>query len=134
MTSYQSAPVDLQNPSFASLLSALKEVHEGKHPPEILLTYQQALNAELAESRTGIEGLQAPPDADEATVQAIEDQKRMTDTALGMCQLVVDSLGEYVVNPSNEKMAQCVDYFLKAQTIMGQLHEYLDGVAAAANS
>lgn len=132
MTSYQSAPVDLQNPSFASLLSALKEVHEGKLPPEALLTYQHALNAELADSRAGIESLQAPPGADESLLQAVEDQKRMTDTALGLSQLVVDSLGQYVVNPSPESMAQCVQLFVQAQHVMGQLHEYLDEQAAGA--
>jgi hypothetical protein len=129
MTSYQSAPVDLDNPSFASLLSALKEVHEGKLPPEVLLTYQHALNAELAESRAGIESLQAPPDADEALIQAVEDQKRMTDTALGMSQLVVDSLGEYVIDPTQERMAACVQLFVQAQHVMGQLHELLDAQA-----
>lgn len=127
MTSYQSAPVDLENPSFASLLSALKEVHEGKLPPEALLTYQRALNAELIDSRAGIEALAAPAEAEDWVVQAIEDQKRMTDTALSMSQLVVDSLGEYVRDPGEESMGRCVQLFVQAQTIMGQLNDYLDG-------
>lgn len=126
MTSYQSAPVDLENPGFASLLSALKEVHEGKLPPEVLLTYQRALSAELVDSRAGIEALAPPPEAEDWVVQAIEDQKRMTDTALGMSQLVVDSLGQYVIAPSDEAMARCVQLFVQAQTVMAQLNDYLD--------
>lgn len=129
MNSFQSAPVDLTNPGFGSLLSALKEVHEGKLPPETLLTYQQALHAELAESRAGIASLQPPAGADPALVQAVEDQKRMTETVLSMSQLVVDSLGQYAASPGEEAMGRCVQLFVQAQQVMAQLHAYLDAQA-----
>lgn len=123
---YQSAPVDLEHPSFGSLLSALKEVHEGRLPAEALLTYQSALAAELRDSRAAVTAVTGP----EEVREALEEQQKMTCTALDISQIAVDALGEYVASPSPETMAQCVRTFLQAQEVMGQLHVYLDGLAA----
>lgn len=124
--SYQSAPVDLEHPSFASLLSALKEVHEGRLPADALVTYQDALAAELRESRAAVTSITGP----EEVREALEEQQKMTCTALDISQIAVDALGEYVANPSEEAMANCVRTFLQAQEVMGQLHVYLDRLAA----
>ncbi len=118
----QSAPVDLDNPSFASLLSAYQAVHSGQLPAEALQTYYTRLHQELDQSKASVEqtGTGHP--------------LAMTLTTLDLAQAALEAIPGYLAAPSNETMGDCVQRFLIAHNAMAQLNYYLDHVAEGADS
>lgn len=118
----QSAPVDLDNPSFASLLSAYQAVHAGQLPPDALQTYYTRLNQELEESKASVEQT------------TTGHPLAMTLTTLDLAQAALEAIPEYLAAPSNEAMGDCVQRFLVAHNAMAQLNYYLDHVAEATES
>jgi hypothetical protein len=110
----QSAPVDLENPSFASLLSAFQAVHAGELAPSTLQTYYAALTRELEESRRSVQETSSG------------HPLQLTLTTLDLAQAALDAIPEYFAAPSNETMGECVQRFLVAHNAMAQLNWYLD--------
>lgn len=113
----QSAPVDLDNPSFASLLSAYQAVHAGQVPASALDTYYTRLNQELEASRASVQET------------ASGHPLAMTLTTLDLAQAALEAIPAYLAAPSNEAMGDCVQRFLVAHNAMAQLNYYLDHVA-----
>lgn len=120
--SLESAPVDPANPSFASLLSAMKEVHTGALPLEVLERYHHQLSRQLADSKQSIAATPVP----EEHGQAVSDQIKISLGALDIVQAMLDLLERYIQWPSQEQMAACVDALLNCQGVLAGLNQVLD--------
>lgn len=113
-----SAPVDPDNPAFDSLLGALKEVHTGTRSMDVLVKYHTELSKQLDESREFI--------------KAMEDREETRDTrdisigSLNILQVTMNLIADYIKNPTNENMADCLESFLTSRGIMNYVHEMLD--------
>lgn len=117
-SSYNSAPVDPDNPGFDSLLSALKAFHEGEIGKPELEKYHTGLTAQLNQSRDFISNMEV----NEASI----DTKNICLGSLDMVQTCLNALQELINNPSKENMGFCVQSLLDAKTAVEYVHEALD--------
>lgn len=126
--SMKSNPVNLENPGFDSLLSALKAVHTGEMGMDVLRRYHEGLTALLDSSRDDVASMEVP----EQFKELIDAQMRMTFAALDIVRVTLDFLRRYIDTPSDEAMAQCIDSFMNSQSVMASLNAMLDANARAA--
>lgn len=113
-----SAPVDPENPSFDSLLGALRAVHTGEMHMDVLVRYHDELNRQLAESREFYENMEVD-----------EYSREVRDLSLGsvnIIQITLNLLEEYIDDPTEEKMADCLDSLLTSRSINQYVHDVLD--------
>jgi hypothetical protein len=120
--SLSSDPVDPENPSFSSLLGALKAVHTGEMRMEVLQKYHTVLSVQLDESRRAIEDLEIPVELEEAA----RDQMNMARGALDIVRVALDMVKKYIGAPSNEAMADCLEALFSAQRVIASLNVVLD--------
>lgn len=118
----ESDPVNPDNPTFSSLLGALKAVHTGEMGMDVLKKYHLSLDEQLDVSRENIENLESPPDYKEQ----VEEQKQIALGAIDMVQITLDLVKNYIQEPTGEKMAFCVDSLLKSQGFINVLNRILD--------
>lgn len=113
-----SAPVDPDNPGFDSLLGALKAVHEGQMGMNGLRKYHTGLQSQLNDSRDFITGME------------IHDETRNTRDmalgALGITQMMLDLLQNYINDPNPNSLAACVQSLLDSRAAMANIHYLLD--------
>lgn len=58
--SFSSAPIDVEQPGFGSLLPALRLAREGQLDPHVLEAYHYGLSQHLAESRARLDAMEVP--------------------------------------------------------------------------
>lgn len=58
--SFASAPIDVEQPGFGSLLPALRQAREGKLDPHVLEAYHYGLSQHLVESRARLDAMEVP--------------------------------------------------------------------------
>jgi len=107
--SLQSAPVNAENPGFDSLLSALEAVHTGKEDRSLLNRYYEVLKAQNNESKADL------------TAMKTEENKDMINiamTSLDLVDIMLDTIPEYLTEPTDENMAKTVSLLL---TTMNQV-------------
>ena len=107
--SLQSAPVNAENPGFDSLLSALEAVHTGKEDRSLLNRYYEVLKAQNNESKADL------------TAMKTEENKDMINiamTSLDLLDIMLDTIPEYLTEPTDENMAKTVSLLL---TTMNQV-------------
>lgn len=117
-----SAPVDPENPGFDSLLGALKAVHMGEMGMDVLVRYHEVLMQQVAASRATITSLPEP----EGMEGMAADQVALALSSLSLVQAMLDSVALYIENPSQERVAVCVDRLLQSQRIVRDLNAFLD--------
>lgn len=108
--SYESAPADPEHPAWNSLLDALRSVHEGERPKEILASYREALGRDLEERKASLWA--AVPEG-----EAPSGDLALGLGALTVTGLVLDQLQGYLDEPGPERMAACVETLLQAQAV-----------------
>ncbi|MCD4782543.1 MAG: hypothetical protein K8T10_01800 [Candidatus Eremiobacteraeota bacterium] len=114
-----SAPVDPENPSFDSLLGALKAVYTGEMNEEVLVKYHRELTGQLDESLHFIENM-------EISDETIETRDKCIG-AINIVRITMDLLDDYKNNPSPEAMGQLVESLLTSRAVMKYIHKMLDG-------
>lgn len=122
-----SAPVDLDNPGFDSLLSALKAVHTGEMGMDVLRRYHAALTSQIEASRRAILDLPIP----EGLESLDSEQRNMALSGLAVVNALLDQLAAYITQPSQENVAACVQLLLQSQRLMEDLRAWLDAFAAS---
>lgn len=115
-----SGPVDPQNPTFDSLLGALKAAHEGELDSDGLRAYHDGLRKMVRESRAAIEALDVPEEFVEA-----RNQTRTSLGGLDILELTLDQVQRYLEEPGDQQMAACVNSLLYSVGMMEELHERL---------
>jgi len=120
--SLESAPVDPENPTFNSLLGALKAVHTGEMEMAVLEKYHEGLSKQLEQSIKNIESMEIPEGYKEIT----EEQMRLSRGSLDMVQMMLDHMEKYIDEPCMENMAPCVQLHMDCQSVMRQLTQLLD--------
>lgn len=128
--SMMSAPVNVENPGFDSLLSALKAVHTGEMGMDVLRRYHSALSAQLETSRQHILNIPVP----EGFEGLDTDQRNMTLGALAVTRAMLDQVARYVDAPTQENVAGCVDLLLQSQRMTNDVRNWLDQFVVAAES
>jgi len=118
----ESMPVDPDNPTFDSLLGALKAVYSGEMELSVLEKYHRELSRQLEVSRKNITGINIPEEFKEIATPQME----MSIGALDIVQMTMDLLGAYIDDPTKEKMADCLVSLLNSQSVMRQLNQILD--------
>ena len=124
-----SAPVDLDQPGFASLLSALEAVHTGGMPVDVLARYHDVLSTQVADSALAIKALSVPDELDDLERQLAEAQRSAALSSLTMLEAMLERLGAYIEAPSPEGMAICVQLFLQAEQMFDGVERWLDTFA-----
>lgn len=128
--SMMSAPVNLENPGFDSLLSALKAVHTGEMGMDVLHRYHPALKSQLEASRQHILSIPEP-----AGFEGLDRDQR--NTALGSLAVVgalLDQLARYIDAPTQENVGACVDLVLQSQRMTNDVRKWLDKFIVDAES
>ncbi|MEQ8170902.1 MAG: hypothetical protein ABRQ38_18580 [Candidatus Eremiobacterota bacterium] len=120
----ESGPVDPDNPTFASLLGAMKEVYEGKCGMDVLVKYHEGLSKQIENSREFLK--KTDKETPEEYKALVEEQHRISLGALDIVQGTLDLIDSYIKNPSKELMATCVESLLNSQRIMKGVHDMLD--------
>ena len=128
-TSMMSAPVNLENPGFDSLLSALKAVHTGEMGMDVLRRYHPALKSQLEASRQHILSIAVP----EGFEGFDTDQRNMALGALAVTGALLDQLARYIDDPTPENVAACVELLLQSQRVTNDVRVWLDQFIAAAS-
>jgi len=100
--SLESSPVDPENPTFNSLLGALKAVHTGEMEMHVLEKYHEGLSKQLEQSIKNMESMEIPEGYKEIT----EEQIRLGRGSLDMVQMMLDLLEKYIEEPCMENMAK----------------------------
>lgn len=113
-----SAPVDPENPGFDSLLGALKAVHEGEMGIDGLKKYHTGLQNQLNDSRDFISGMEIHRETGETRDLALG--------ALGITQMMLDFLQNYIDDPNPDTLAACVQALLDSRAAMANIHYLLD--------
>ncbi|MCD4784543.1 MAG: hypothetical protein K8T10_12040 [Candidatus Eremiobacteraeota bacterium] len=113
-----SAPVDPDNPAFDSLLGALKAVHTGEMEMEVLVKYHRELSKQLEESRKDLESMKVADEAGEV--------KDLSIGSLDIVRVTMGLIGDYIEDPTDEKMADCVDSLLTSISITEYVRNLLD--------
>jgi len=113
-----SAPVDPENPTFDSLLGALKGVHTGEMDMEVLVKYHRGLTRQLDESINDIENMKISDETTETRDKCIG--------AINIVKITMDLLDNYIKNPSPEAMGQLVQSLLTSMAVMKYIHDTLD--------
>ncbi len=121
---YTSGPVDVQNPTFGSLLSALKAFHEGDEELETLKTYHRVLSRQLKESRQNIREMEIH--------EGTEDTRNLSLGALLLLDETLARLGEYIEAPGPETLGLCVESLLNSRGAVTFVGRMLDANIAAA--
>ncbi len=115
---FQSAPVDVANPSFASLLDAMRVVHEGTMPVTVLSLYHAELLRQWRQWDTMVQSrLAVEPDNAELRVQL---------APIGANKILLEHLQAYVASPSQERMTRCVESYLMARRMTEQVRAAID--------
>lgn len=128
--STMSAPVNVENPGFDSLLSALKAVHTGEMEMDVLRRYHPALTAQLEASRQYILSMPEP----EGFEGLDRDQRNVALGALAVVGAMLDQLARYIEAPTQENVGACVDLLLKSQRMTNDVRSWLDQFVIAAES
>lgn len=103
--SLESAPVNAENPGFDSLLSALEAVHTGKEDKSLLQKYYTALVAQNNESINHLKEILNDENIDKINIAL---------TAMGMVGIMLDTIPDYIAEPTDEKMGITVSLLLNA--------------------
>ncbi len=113
-----SAPVDPDNPGFDSLLGALKAFHEGQMDMDGLKKYHTGLQSQLNNSRYFITGMEIHAET--------KNTRDMALGALGITQMMLDMLKNYIDDPNPNTLAACVQSLLDSRAAMANIHYLLD--------
>jgi hypothetical protein len=120
--SMESGPVDPENPTFASLLGALKAVATGEMEMDVLIKYHDGLSMQLDDSRESIENMPIPEEFKEIATE----NKNVAIGSLDIIQIMLDLLEKYIQEPSKENLGACVDSLLNCQSVMRDMNTMLD--------
>ncbi|HPZ07695.1 MAG TPA: hypothetical protein PL110_06255 [Candidatus Eremiobacteraeota bacterium] len=126
--SLESAPVDPNNPTFDSLLGALKEVFSGNSSMDVLVKYHKGLSKQLEDSKKALENIETE-EVDGVSEEYKKTAKEQRDISLGALTITrstLDLLKVYIDHPSRENMANCIDSLLTTQRIMKGVHDMLN--------
>lgn len=113
-----SAPVDPDHPTFNSLLGALKAVHTGEMGMDVLVKYHSALSQQLAESRKSIEEMDVS--------EGVREARNLSLGAIAMTQVALDMIEKYIQEPSQDRMADCLQSLLDAMAATSYASGKLD--------
>ena len=120
--SLSSGPVDPNNPTFDSLLGALKAVSSEEMPMDVLVKYHKGLSRQLSASRKSIEAMPVPDEFEDV----VSEQRKMTLASLDVTQTMLDFLEIYIKAPSKENLAFCVERLLNCQNLVNTVHGLLN--------
>ena len=115
-----SAPIDIENPDYNSLLGVLEAVHTNKEPMSVLYTYYEALSSKNDKNKENLSEILKtnPPNA---------DQLRITRTVLDFISVMLDAIKKYIDDPTDENMAEAINLLLitmdKVSKVMGVLED-----------
>ena len=118
--SLTSAPIDVENPDYNSLLGVLEAVHTNKEPMSVLYIYYEALSSKNDKNKENLSEILKtnPPNA---------DQLRITRTVLDFISVMLDAIKKYIDDPSDENMAEALNLLLitmdKVSKVMGVLED-----------
>jgi len=121
----RSAPANPDDPGFDSLLDALRAVHTGELPMDVLVRYHDALGAQLAASRSAILAIEHPPEFRDVA----EAQTRIVVGGLDVMGTVLHFLQRYIDEPTADNVGAVVDMLLQAQRVMRDVNTHLDEAA-----
>jgi len=113
-----SGPVDPENPTFDSLLGALKACHEGEMGMDVLEKYHVELSRQLEESREYFKNMEI--------TEVIQETRDMCLGSLGIVKITMDTLKAYIEKPAPETLGACVQSLLNSRAAMKYVHDILD--------
>jgi hypothetical protein len=113
-----SDPVNPDNPTFSSLLGALKAVHSGEMGMEVLAKYHQELTKQLKENRKELDEMEVH--------ESSKEMKDISRGSLDIVQVTMDLIEGYISEPTDDNMAKCIDSFLTSRSITEYVRNMLD--------
>jgi hypothetical protein len=126
-----SGEVDPDAPSLGSLLSALEAVHTRVVPMEVLERYYQVLSEQAAASRAAIRELGHLEELEHETAQA---RLAVALSSIGILELLLQGVRVYLDEPSDSKLAGCIQLYMVAAATAEQVHQWLEGTDPAAKA
>lgn len=106
------APVDVEQPGFASLLTVLRGAKDGSVTDEVQVAYFNALMEHLEDARAQLEGTEIPPEIAEAVSPTLEAMRGL----LRDLEWVLNHFGDYLSSGD----AECLD---QAIALLESIHE-----------
>ena len=111
-----SAPINLENPDYDSLLGVLEGVYNGKEPMETLVRYYEVLSEKTNLEIAGIQAAisQNPPHVDSLRIFAASWQ---------IVSIMLESVKTYIDNPGKENMQSAVSLLIDAMDKINKIRE-----------
>lgn len=116
-----SAPIDIENPDYNSLLGVLEAVHTHKEPMSVLYIYHEALSSKNDTNKEKLVELLKtnPPNA---------DQLRITRTVLDFISVMLDAVKKYMDDPTDENMAEALNLLLITMDKVTKVMDVLEDI------
>ncbi len=116
--SLNSAPIDVENPDYNSLLGAMEAVYNQREPMDVLIRYYEVLNARNEEGKHSLAMILAQ--------DPTNSELRITMSTLDILSVMLGAVKKYTEEPTLENMGEAVNLLLISMDKVNKVNEFLN--------